>query len=126
MKLDGMVIKKRIADLEAAVAATTVGQYGYTELADDTTALALAANISVRLTVTGDKTLTSTIPAAGIRCAVIILTSGTSTHTITFGTGFKSSGTLATGGADAKFFVINFISNGTSLQETGRTAAITA
>jgi hypothetical protein len=43
---------------------------------------------------------------------------------MTFGTGFKSKGTLATGTVTAKTFAIEFISDGTNLIETGRTVAM--
>jgi hypothetical protein len=57
---------------------------------------------------------------------VLILTSGTTSFTITFGTGFKPVGTLATGTTAARIFAISFISDGTNLYETGRTAAMVA
>lgn len=53
-----------------------------------------------------------------------VVTSGTSSYTITFGTNFKSTGTLASGTADAKRFVVSFTSTGTTLVETSRTAAM--
>jgi len=103
-----------------------VNPYGYALLSNDTLAQALATNYTTKLTVTANRTLTTTVPAAGIRCAVIILTSGTSSYTITFGSGFKPTGTLATGTSSGKVFVINWISDGTNLYEAGRTAAMTA
>lgn len=99
---------------------------GFTILANDTLAQALAANINTRITVTAARTLTTTVPAAGVRCSVMVLTSGTTSYTITFGTGFKPVGTLATGTTTNRIFVVNFISNGTSLYEAGRTAAMVA
>jgi hypothetical protein len=56
----------------------------------------------------------------------MILTNGTTSYTITFGTGFKPTGTLATGTSSARIFVVNFISDGTNLYEAGRTAAMAA
>ncbi|WP_009964882.1 hypothetical protein [Verrucomicrobium spinosum] len=53
-----------------------------------------------------------------------ILTSGISSHTLTFGTNFKATGTLATGTADAKVFVVQFIYDGTNFNEVSRTAAM--
>jgi hypothetical protein len=98
---------------------------GYVTLANDTLAQALATNINTQLTVTANRTLTTTVPAAGVRCSVVIVTSGTVSYTITFGTGFKPVGTLATGTVTAKAFVVDFLSNGTYLRETGRTTAMT-
>jgi hypothetical protein len=94
------------------------------DYAANATALALATNDTAKLTPSADRTYTSTVPTAGQRATVIILTSGTSPYTLTFGTGFKTTGTLATGTADAKVFVISFVSDGTSLIETSRTAAM--
>ena len=98
----------------------------HANLANDTTALALGTNTSVKLTVTANRTLTTTVPVAGTRVSVIILTAGASSFTITFGSGFKPTGTLATGTTAARVFVVNFISDGTNLYEAGRTAAMVA
>lgn len=56
----------------------------------------------------------------------MILTSGAVSFTITFGSGFKPVGTLATGTTTARVFCISFRSDGTNLYETGRTAAMVA
>jgi hypothetical protein len=96
----------------------------FTVLANGTTAMALAANVNVRVTPTGTATFTSTVPAAGIRSTIMILTSGASSFTITFGTGFRTTGTLATGTTTARYFMLSFISDGTVLVETSRTAAM--
>jgi hypothetical protein len=64
------------------------------------------------------------VPAAGAICVLSILTSGTTSYTITFGTGFKSTGTLATGTVTAQYFNITFVSDGSFLIETSRTVAI--
>lgn len=55
---------------------------------------------------------------------LIITTSGTSSYVVTFGTNFKTTGTLTTGTVSAKVFVIQFIFNGTSFIEVSRTTAI--
>lgn len=55
---------------------------------------------------------------------LIILTSGTSSYTITFNTNMKSTGTLATGTADGKYFVVKLVSNATLLIEASRTTAM--
>lgn len=98
----------------------------HTNLANDTLAMALGTNTSVRLTVTANRTLTTTVPVAGRTCVVLILTSGVTSFTITFGTGFKPTGTLATGTVTARVFALSFISDGTNLYETGRTIAMVA
>ena len=98
----------------------------HTVLANDTLAQALATNTSTRVTVTAARTLTTTVPAAGSTRRVIILTSGTSSFVVTFGSGFKPTATLATGTTTNRVFVLSFISDGTNLYEMGRTAAMPA
>jgi hypothetical protein len=95
-------------------------------LANGATAMELGTNTSVKVTPTANATYTTTVPAAGTRATILILTSGTSSRTITFGTGFKPVGTLATGTTSGRVFVVNFISDGTNLYEAGRTAAMVA
>lgn len=98
----------------------------YTVLANGATAMALGTNDTVKVTPTANATYTTTVPVAGSRRAILILTSGTTSRTITFGSGFKPVGTLATGTTSARVFVINWISDGTNLYEAGRTAAMVA
>lgn len=96
----------------------------YTALTAGTTAMALATNHVVNVTPNATATYTTTVAPAGSRATIIIVTSGTTSYTITFGTGFKTTGTLATGTVTAKTFVINFVSDGTTMIETGRTTAM--
>lgn len=96
----------------------------YTALTAGTTAMALATNHVVSVTPNATATYTTTVAPAGARATIIVNTSGTSSYTITFGTGFKTTGTLATGTVSAKTFVINFVSDGTTMIETGRTTAM--
>ena len=98
----------------------------YAALPNDTLALALATNLVIKLTVTAARTLTTTVPPAGTRCTVLILTASASSFVVTFGSGFKAVGTLATGTTTARVFVIDFISDGVNLYEAGRTAAMVA
>ena len=101
---------------------TTGGQKVVAATSD--TAMALRWRESTQLTPNSTRTLTTTIAPAGQRRTLIILTSGTTSYTLTFGTGFKSTGTLATGATSARYFVIDFLSDGTSMIETSRTVAI--
>jgi len=98
----------------------------YALLANDTLAQNYAVNRTTKLTVTGNRTLTTTVPSAGSEAFTIILTSGVSSFTITFGSGFKPVGTLATGTTTGRVFVIHWISDGTNLYEAGRTTAMVA
>lgn len=77
------------------------------------------------ITPTGACTFNSTGGAAGRRCNFIITTSGTAAFVLTFGTNFKSAGTLSTGTVTAKVFQISFIcKDGTLWVEEGRTVAM--
>ena len=98
----------------------------YALLANGATAMAFGTNTVVKVTPTATATFTTTVPPAGSPCTLIILTSGTTSRTITFGTGFKSTATLATGTTSARVFVIHWISDGVNLYEAGRTAAMAA
>jgi hypothetical protein len=62
----------------------------YASLANGTTAMAFGTNTSVKVTPTGNVTLTTTVPAAGTHCHLVVLTSGASSFTLTFGSGFQA------------------------------------
>jgi hypothetical protein len=76
------------------------------------------------ITPTGNCTFNATGGTLGQRCAFVITTSGTTSYTLTWGTDFKTAGTLATGTADAKKFVVEFIYDGTTWNEVSRTVAM--
>ena len=62
--------------------------------------------------------------AAGTELWLEVVTSGASSFTLTFGTGTKNQGTLATGTVTAKTFIVNFIFDGTNWVEVARTTAM--
>ena len=109
-------------DLPSGSAATPT----YAVLTTGATAMALGTNTSVKVTPNANATYTTTVPAAGELRTLIVLTSGTTSRTITFGTGFKSKGTLATGTTAARVFVFIWVSDGVNLYEASRTTAIVA
>lgn len=88
------------------------------------TAMAFKDNGVVKLTPNSTRTLTTTVPPAGQKRVLIIVTSGTTSYTLTFGSGFKDQGNLSTGTTSGRTFVIEFISDGTQLIETSRTTAM--
>lgn len=90
------------------------------------TALDLAANDMVKVSPTANTTYTTTVPPAGKIKTVIVLTSGTTSRILTFGTGFKPTGTLATGTTASRVYVVTFVSDGTNLYEASRTVAMVA
>lgn len=65
----------------------------------------------------------SSVPRAGYNLTISFTTDGTAGNVITFSTGFKTTGTYTLGSA-SKYYSITFISDGTYLIETGRTAAV--
>lgn len=71
-----------------------------------------------------DETLNVTGGIQGQRLFLEVITSGTTSRTLTFGTNFKSTGTLATGTTTAKTFIVAFLHDGTNFVETSRTAAM--
>lgn len=79
-----------------------------------------------KLTPTGSANINASMITANVgqRVTLIVLTSGTNSYTMTFNTNFLSTGTLTTGGTSAKTFVIDFVSNGTTLIEVSRTVAM--
>lgn len=79
----------------------------------------------IQITPTVSTTVTANVPPAGTYCSLVILTSGATSRTLTFSsTFFRTTGTLATGTVTARWFTINFISDGTELIEMSRTTAM--
>lgn len=76
------------------------------------------------ITPTGACTFNASVGVATQRCTFVITTSGASSYTLTFGSNFRSNGTLATGTVTAKKFAIDFIYDGSVWIETGRTPAL--
>ena len=75
------------------------------------------------INIVNTQTITATNNTATGSLVYLIIDANTSACTITFGTGFRVTGTLATGTDATKFFVICFVSDGTKLCEISRTAA---
>jgi hypothetical protein len=98
-----------------------IGGYNDTTGSANVTNMQLNNHRLTKVLVSASLTLTSSVPPAGTAASIIIQTSGTSSRIVTFGTGFKSQGILATGTVANRFFVVEFISDGTALFETGRT-----
>lgn len=97
----------------------------FTNVGTNIAAQNLSTNRVSQVTISASTTLTTTVPPSGSTATVIIVTSGTTTRTVTFGTGFASSGTLATGVVSGVRYTVSFVSDGTRLIETSRTGPIT-
>lgn len=76
------------------------------------------------ITPTGNCTFNASTGAAGQRCVFVVTTSGTSSYVLTFGTNFKTTGTLTTGTSSGKVFTVSFVWDGTKWCETARTVAM--
>lgn len=80
----------------------------------------------ITITPTGNCTFNATGGEVGQACTFSITTSGTTSYTLTFGTNFRKTGTLATGTTSGMFFTISFLCiDGTVWAETARTAVMT-
>lgn len=89
-------------------------------------AISMDWNSGSYFTLTPNQTATIT-PSNGFvgqKVTLVILTSGTSSYTLTFGGNFKSAGTLATGTSTGKYFVLEFIYTGTNYLEVSRKSAL--
>ncbi len=108
------VIKAKVMHSGSAVALTAAS------------AVAIDASAGKVFTLTPGQAETITVSngKVGQLIYLVITTSGTSSRTLTFGTGFKVTGTLATGTTDGKVFTICFVSDGTNFNEVSRTAAM--
>lgn len=72
----------------------------------------------------GDMTINAASALLGSRVSVVVTTPNTTSRTLTFGTNFKTTGTLATGTVASKVFTISFVGDGTNLNEVSRTTAM--
>lgn len=95
--------------------------YPYRVLVNDTTSLDFGTNETVKVSYGSSKTLNTTVPSAGSVRYLILGKTNTTNAIITFGTGFKTVGTLSTGVSSGLHFVIAFVSDGYYLHEVSRT-----
>lgn len=91
-----------------------------------TGAVNLNPNVGTVFTVTptGAVQITPTTQKIGAVIYVIIKTSGTTSYTITFDTGFTANGTLSTGTVSGVYFTVMFVSDGVNFREIARTPAM--
>ncbi len=88
--------------------------------------VAITASAARTFTLTPAQTESITVSGgtAGQDLYLLILTSGSSSFTLTFSTGFHSAGTLATGTSSNKYFLLHFVNVGGTYFEVSRTAAM--
>lgn len=100
---------------------------GYTAIGTNVTAMTFGTYQVINNIISSTAiTLTTTVPAAGASATLILETaSSASTKVVTFGTGFAvTSSTISLTTAAGRFYVLTFVSDGTRLIETARTAVI--
>ena len=83
-----------------------------------------AVTVAATLTPGQDETINMSNVTAGRLYSLAITTSGTTSWTLTFGTNFVSTGTLATGVTSGKRFTVLFVGVGSALWEVARTTAM--
>ena len=96
----------------------------YNTASTSATALELATYKTVYLAPTSTRTLTTTVPPAGEIRQLILFQSNTTAKTMTFGSGFKTTGTLALGTTANRYFTLIFVSDGSKLIQIARSTAI--
>lgn len=102
------------------------GNYGAAVMPGTSGTIAVRMGASVlKITPTDNCTFNASSGTPGQLVTIYITTSGTSSYTMTFGTNFISTGTLATGTVDAKKFAVTFrcVAGGT-WAEISRTTAM--
>ena len=112
--------------IAATLPITTTGYIagGFNALSAGTLALAFGTKNNCSVTPNAAGAFTTTVPPSGTVCTLTINTSGTTSFSMTFGSGFKSTGALATGTVTAKTFTVVFISDGTTVNEISRSVAM--
>jgi Zn-dependent M28 family amino/carboxypeptidase len=80
----------------------------------------------ITITPTGACTFNASGGVVGQIVTFAITTSGVSSFTLTWGTNYRKTGTLATGTTSARFFAVTFVClDGTTWMEISRTAVQT-
>jgi hypothetical protein len=107
-----------------AVAGSSYVKGGYVAHAAGVSAMALGTNKVARLSPNSARTLTTTVSPAGSTATLIVVTAGSTSYILTFGTGFKATGYLETGVISNLTYTVSFVSDGTNMIETGRTVMV--
>jgi hypothetical protein len=105
----------------AAISGTSYVKGGYVGHAAGVSAMELGTRKVARLSPNSTRTLTTTVAPAGSTATLIIVTAGSTSYTLTFGTGFQTTGNLVTGVISNLTYTVSFVSDGTNMIETGRT-----
>jgi hypothetical protein len=115
-----------VSGLTIAAGTPFNGSYGTETFATSVSLVFTTAKANTRRLTCSSSTAstisTTAVPTAGHMCTLSLLTDATGGNVITFGTGFKATGTYTLTGA-SKYFQIGFVSDGTNLCELFRSGA---
>ena len=115
-----------VASLDASSKVVQDAAYEATSAATSATSGTMTVSMTTRqvaITPTGACTFNASGGQQGRLVTFQVQTSGTTSYTLTFGTNFRKTGTLATGTTSARYFSVTFLCrDGTVWQEMGRTA----
>ena len=78
----------------------------------------------ITITPTAACTFNASGGVAGATCTFVVTTAGTTSYILTWGSAFKTTGTLATGTVPGAVFTVSFVYDGVNWNETGRTTAM--
>lgn len=113
------------AKADTALQSIPAGTTAATSATTGTMTVSMTTDI-VTITPTGACTFNASGGTTGRELTFSITTSGVSTFTLTWGTNFRKTGTLATGATSARFFTVTFrCLDGTVWSEIARTAVQT-
>lgn len=110
--------------IESAGAVSMVAKKAATSATTGTMTTTLTSLSVITITPTGACTFNASGGIAGQQCSFIITTSGVSSFVLTWGTNYKTTGTLATGTVTAMTFTVSFKYDGTNWCEISRTTAM--
>jgi len=110
----------------------TIGAVSGAQAAQSISAVTSSATVTFSSAATGAASITingATPNTNGALLSFVATATTAQTTTITFGTGFSSSATLAIAAASGpatRYYIVNFVGDGTNLVEVSRSAALTA
>ncbi len=116
-----MALQREVARLKASP--TPVFSAAATSATTGTMTVSMTTPV-ITITPTNNCTFNASGGTKGARVTFVITTSGVSSFTLTWNTGYKVTGTLATGTTTAKVFTVSFVYDGTNWCETSRTTAM--
>lgn len=113
------------ATLISALKSNFLGVSLGTNMSETTGTISVTMDGGIKtITPTGNCIFNASAGFVGQRVTFVVTTSGTTSYTMTFGTNFKTVGTLSTGTITSKVFTVSFVYSGSEWVEESRTAAM--